>query len=149
MYKKYYDTWATHAATYGPRTALLYQVGGFFEIYDTENLTTGTTNANIREIAELCQLSLTQHEVGEPGEQKSRTLFGGFPEGALAKFEKILVQAGWTVVVVVQKKDKRGAVEDRVVDHISSPGCFVDGSVKERRLVGCVIESVGGPSALQ
>jgi DNA mismatch repair protein MutS len=146
MYQKYYEAWASHAATYGPRTALLYQVGGFFEIYDTENLTTGTTKANIREIAELCQLSLTQHEVGDSCEQ---TLFGGFPEGALSKFEKILVQAGWTVVVVVQMKDKKGAVQDRVVDHISSPGCFADGSVKERRLVGCVVESMGGPSALQ
>jgi len=149
MYKKYYDTWASYAATYGPRTALLYQVGGFFEIYDTENLTTGATKANIREIAELCQLSLTQHDIDESPDQKIRTLFGGFPEGALAKFEKILVHAGWTVVVVVQKKDKRGAVEDRVVDHISSPGCFTDGSVKERRLVGCVIEGAGGVAALQ
>ena len=145
MYRKYYDVWATHSATYGPRTALLYQVGGFFEIYDTENLTTGTTQANIREIADLCQLSLTQHDVGDG----VLTLFGGFPEGALGKFEKILVQAGWTVVVVVQKKGRTGAVEERVVDHISSPGCYTDSSVKERRLVGCVLESVGGPSALQ
>ena len=143
MYRKYYEVWATHAAKYGPRTALLYQVGGFFEIYDTENLTTGATQANIREIADLCQLSLTQHTV----EEGVQTLFGGFPEGALAKFEKILVAAGWTVVVVVQKKDKKGAVEDRVVDHISSPGCFSDGSVKERRLVGCVVESVSSPVA--
>jgi hypothetical protein len=93
MYRKYYEVWAAHSATYGPRTALLYQVGGFFEIYDTENLTTGTTQANIREIADLCQLSLTQHDVGDG----ILTLFGGFPEGALGKFEKILVQAGWTV----------------------------------------------------
>ena len=53
MYRKYYDVWAAHRDKYGPRTALLYQVGGFFELYDTENLTTGTTQANIREIAEL------------------------------------------------------------------------------------------------
>lgn len=147
MYRKYYEVWTTHAATYGPRTALLYQVGGFFEIYDTENLTTGTTQANIREIAELCQLSLTQHDVGGA----IQTLFGGFPEGALGKYERILVAAGWTVVVVVQKKGRTGSVEERVVDHISSPGCFTDSltAVRERRLVGCVLESVtGGPSAL-
>ena len=139
MYKKYYDVWATHSAKYGPRTALLYQVGGFFEIYDTENLTTGSTQANIREIADLCQLSLTQHDVGNG----LQTLFGGFPDYALSKFEKILVSAGWTAVVVVQKKGATGAVEDRVVDHISSPGCYVDaGGLKERRLVGCVLESL-------
>ena len=145
MYRKYYDVWSVHAATYGPRTALLYQVGGFFEIYDTENLTTGATQSNIREVAELCQLSLSQHVL----EDSTQTLFGGFPVDALPKFEKILVQAGWTVVVVVQRKGKTGAVEDRIVDHISSPGCFTDGSVKERRLVGCIVESGGGPTALQ
>ena len=145
MYRKYHEVWSVHATIYGPRTALLYQVGGFFEIYDTENLTTGTTQSNIREVAELCQLSLSQHVL----EDNTQTLFGGFPVDALPKFEKILVQAGWTVVVVVQRKGKSGAVEERIVDHISSPGCFTDGSVKERRLVGCIVESGGGPTALQ
>lgn len=146
MYRKYYDVWAAHRDKYGQRTALLYQVGGFFEIYDTENLTTGTTQANIREIAELCQLSLTVHPVEGSDAQ---TLFGGFPEHALGKFERILVQAGFTVVVVVQKKGKGGIVEDRIVDHISSPGCYVEG-VRDRRLVGCVLESLtDGPAALR
>lgn len=146
MYRKYHEVWSRHVAKYGPRTALLYQVGKFFEIYDTENLTTGATNCNIREIAEICQLSLTQHLTDDG---KSQTLFGGVPESALAKYEKILVQAGWTVVVVVQKKDNTGAVEERVVEHISSPGCYTDGP-KERRLVGCVLESLSdGPAALR
>lgn len=149
MYRKYHEVWSTHAAKYGAKTALLYQVGGFFEIYDTENLATGTTQANIREVAELCQLSLTQHMVDDAGSQL-QTLFGGFPVDAVGKFEKILVSAGWTVVVVVQRKGLTGAVEDRVVDHISSPGCYVDSSVKERRLVGCVLESMSdGPAALR
>ena len=147
MYQKYYKVWADHAAKYGPRTALLYQVGGFFELYDTENLTTGSTQANIRDIAELCQLSLTTHAV--EGSSDLQTLFGGFPEHALGKFERILVQAGYTVVVVVQKKGVGGAVEDRVVDHIASPGCYVEGA-RDRRLVGCLLESLSdGPAALQ
>lgn len=146
MYRKYHEVWSRHSAKYGSRTALLYQVGKFFEIYDTENLTTGATNCNIREIAEICQLSLTQHLTDDG---KSQTLFGGVPESALAKYEKILVQAGWTVVVVIQKKDNTGAVEERVVEHISSPGCYTDGP-KERRLVGCVLESLSdGPAALR
>jgi DNA mismatch repair protein MutS len=146
MYRKYHEVWSAHTAKYGPRTALLYQVGKFYEIYDTENLTTGATQCNIREIADICQLSLTQH-LSDDG--LSQTLFGGVPEVALAKYEKILVQAGWTVVVVVQKKDNTGAVEERVVEHISSPGCFVEG-VKERRLVGCILESMSdGPAALR
>lgn len=146
MYRKYYDVWMEHRAKYGSKVALLYQVGGFFEIYDTENLTTGTTQANIREIAELCQLSLSMHPIEGSDNQ---TLFGGFPEHSLGKFEKILVQAGFTVVVVVQKKGPTGAVEERIVDHIASPGCYVEGA-RERRLVGCILESLSdGVSALR
>ena len=141
MYRKYADAWRLYSEKYGPRTAVLYQVGGFFEIYDTENLTTGATEANIREIAELCQLSLTVHPV--VGDTAAQTLFGGFPEHSLAKFERILIQAGFTVVVIVQRKNAAGVVEERVVEHISSPGCYVDaGAVRERRLVGIVAESL-------
>ena len=58
MYRTYLTTWTSHSAKYGSKTALLYQVGGFYELYDVENLATGTTRANVREIAEVCQLSL-------------------------------------------------------------------------------------------
>jgi DNA mismatch repair protein MutS len=149
MYRTYLSTWESHAAKYGPRTALLYQVGGFYEIYDVENLTTGTTRANVREIAEICQLSLTAHAVDDD----TQTLFGGVPEGALGKYERILVGAGYTVVVVSQRKGSTGAVEERVVEHISSPGCYMEGAgggSKERRLVGCILESLtDGPAALR
>ena len=139
MFQKYQEVWSTHAATYGPKTALLYQVGGFFEIYDTENLITGTSRCNIRQIAELCQFSLSVHAL-EGGIEQS--LFGGCPEAALPKYERILVQAGYTVVVVTQRKSASGSVEDRVVDHISSPGCYLEGT-QERRLVGLLLETVG------
>jgi DNA mismatch repair protein MutS len=147
MYKKYAEAWQPHRDAYGPRTALLYQVGGFYELYDTENLTTGTTATNVREIAEICQLSLT----AKPVDATTQTLFGGFPVDALPKYERILVAAGWTVVIVEQRK-VGAKVEDRVVDHVSSPGCFDDGgsgATRERRLVGCVAETMGGPAALQ
>lgn len=139
MFQKYQEVWAAHAATYGSKTALLYQVGGFFEIYDTENLITGTSRCNIREIAELCQFSLSVHVLEGGTEQ---TLFGGCPESAVQKYERILVAAGYTVVVVVQRKSASGTVEDRVTDHISSPGCFLEGT-QERRLVGLLLETVG------
>lgn len=150
MYRTYLSAWEAQSAKYGPRTALLYQVGGFYEIYDVENLTTGTTRANVRDIAEICQLSLTTHSVDDD----TQTLFGGVPEGALGKYERILVGAGYTVVIVSQRKGASGAVEERVVEHISSPGCYVEGGGgsggKERRLVGCVLESLtDGPAALR
>jgi len=134
MYNKYYEVWTAYVKTYGPKTAVLYQVGGFFEIYDIENLTTGATRSNIRELADVCQFSLST----APISKDEQSLFGGFPEHALPKYEKILVGAGFTVVVVTQKKGASGSVESRTVDHISSPGCFVEN--KDRCLVGIVLE---------
>ena len=142
MNKKYAEAWKPQREAYGPRTALLYQVGGFYELYDTENLTTGTTECNVREVAEICQLSVTTKPAGA-----NQTLFGGFPVDALPKYERILVAAGWTVVIVEQRK-VGARVEERIVDHVSSPGCYDDGG-SERRLVGCVVETMGGPAALQ
>jgi len=142
MNAKYAEAWKPQRDAYGPRTALLYQVGGFYELYDTENLTTGSSECNVREVAEICQLTLRETPAGT-----TQTLFGGFPVDALPKYERILVAAGWTVVIVEQRKVGT-RVESRVVDHVSSPGCYDDGGT-ERRLVGCVAETMGGPAALQ
>ena len=138
MYNKYFEVWTSHVETYGPKTAVLYQVGGFFEIYDIENLTTGATRSNIRDIAEICQFSLSTTQISET----EQSLFGGMPEHALPKYEKILVSAGYTVVVYTQKKGGDGKVESRDISHISSPGCWTEGA-KERSLVGIVLESTG------
>ena len=141
MYMKYHDVWSKYSAMYGKQTAVFYQVGGFFEIYDTENLITGVTQSNVREVAKVCRLSLSIHAKDDGVTQ---TLFGGFPESALASFESVLVSANWTVVVIVQKKGKgkgKGKENEieRVVDHISSPG-FSNST--DKRLVGCIIQSV-------
>jgi len=134
MYNKYFDVWTTHVEKYGPKVAVLYQVGGFFEIYDIENLTTGVTRSNIRELADVCQLSVST----APVSKDEQSLFGGFPEHALAKYEKILVSAGFTVVVITQNKSITGSVESRTVEHISSPGLYIEN--KDRCLIGLVVE---------
>lgn len=150
MFKRYSDLWREYTAKYGSRTAILLLVGKFYELYDIEDLDTGKTQCNIREIADACQLSVIER----PGsDNHHQTLFGGVPEHALeSKYEHILIQAGFTVVIVAQHKDGSGSVKGRVVERISSPGCYLDpglGPAKDRFLVGLVVESRrGGPSAL-
>ena len=147
MFKRYQNLWLEYTTKYGPRTAILLLVGGFYELFDTEDLDTGKTTCNVREIAEVCQLSLVEKPHLDAGFQ---TLFGGVPEHALeSKFEPILIGAGFTVVVVIQHKDGTGRVKDRVVERISSPGCYLGSGSKDRFLVGLVAESrKGGPAAL-
>lgn len=122
MYSQYLAWYQGHLAKYGKTTAVLMQVGKFFEIYDRLNLETNSTQTNIREIADLCSLNLSESQ--DPNDANLLKLFGGFPEVSLPKFEKQLLDAGYTVVVVVQKKNSKGDVEERIVDHISSPGIY-------------------------
>jgi len=124
MFKQYLAWYHRERAKYGTNTAVLMQVGKFFEIYDRLNLTTNETQTNIREIADLCSLNLS--EARDPQDDNLLKLCGGFPEQSLPKFESQLVEAGYTVVVVIQVKNGASKVEERIIDHISSPGIFDD-----------------------
>ena len=120
MFKQYLAWYQGHKAKYGKNTAVLMQVGKFFEIYDRLNLITNQTYTNIREIADLCSLNLSESAESDT----VLKLCGGFPEQSLPKFERQLLDSGFTVVVIVQRKNSRGDVEERAVERISSPGIY-------------------------
>lgn len=140
LYFQHYDT---YVAKYGPRTAILLQVGKFYEVYDTIDLRTGASRANAIAVVEACEVAIDPKPTDDP--LRSR-VFWGFPEASLAKFERMLVAKGYTVVVIAQKKDGTGDVIERTVDHISSPGTFwdVEGGLAVRKdeqiLLGIYIE---------
>jgi DNA mismatch repair protein MutS len=147
MFRLYSNLFNEHAAKYGSLTAIFLQVGGFYELYDIESLATGESVCNVREIAKLCNFSISRHNQVYLNWRDCRNMFGGFPIDSLARYERLLVNAGWTVVVAKQGEKKiTGSKEklERTVDHISSPGCFIseeDGG-NQRQLVGCIVESL-------
>ena len=121
LYFKHFDE---HVAKSGPKTAILLQVGVFFEVYDSVDKETGQARTNVQTLAELCGCTVEP----KPSTDSTKTrLFWGFPDYTLPKFERILVAAGYTVVVFIQNKDATGVVESRTLDHIASPGTFWDG----------------------
>lgn len=120
MFTQYLAWYQRYRTKYGTNTAVLMQVGKFFEIYDRLDLSKNTTHTNIREIADLCSLNLSEGVVDE----NTMKLCGGFPEQSLPKFERQLLDSGYTVVIIVQKKNANGEVEERTVERISSPGIY-------------------------
>jgi DNA mismatch repair protein MutS len=140
LYFQHYDA---YVAKYGPRTAILLQVGKFYEVYDSIDMRTGVSRANAIAVVEACEVAIDPKPTEDP--LRSR-VFWGFPEASLAKFERMLVAKGYTVVVIAQKKDGTGDVIERVVDHISSPGTFwdIEGGLAVRKdeqiLLGIYIE---------
>ena len=131
----YFRLYREHAAT-AKQVAILLLVGKFYEMYDSITGTTCVTN--VRAAAEACGCAAEP----KPGTQR---IFWGFPEQSLAKFERMLVAAGYTVAVYTQTKDGSGAVTARPLDHISSPGTYLDPeervtSQNDRHLLGLCME---------
>lgn len=123
MESAYFAHYDEQCAKSGVKTAILFQVGVFFELYDYVDKVTGSARANVATIAELCGCAVEPRVSGDPSKHR---LFWGFPEHSLPKFERILIAAGYTVRVIVQNKDATGEVTSRTIDHVSSPGTFWD-----------------------
>ena len=124
MYKEYIELYKTYTQKYGPKTAIFLMVGSFYELYDIQNIETGETECNVKEIVDYLgiQLSTKKGDFSEGCDG----LFAGFPDYVLHKWAGRLTSAGWTVVIVDQIKDTRGKVKERKVARILSPSTHIE-----------------------
>jgi len=124
MYKEYIELYKTYTQKYGNKTAIFLMVGSFYELYDIQNIETGETECNIKEIVDYLgiQLSTKKGDFAEGCDG----LFAGFPDYVLHKWAGRLTSAGWTVVIVDQIKDMRGKVKERKVSRILSPSTHIE-----------------------
>jgi DNA mismatch repair protein MutS len=124
MYQEYIELYKTYTQKYGPKTAIFLMVGSFYELYDIQNIETGETECNVKEIVDYLgiQLSTKKGDFSEGCDG----LFAGFPDYVLHKWAGRLTSAGWTVVIVDQIKDMRGKVKERKVARILSPSTHIE-----------------------
>jgi DNA mismatch repair protein MutS len=148
MEELYINSFSEYTQKYGPKTAILLQVGKFYEMYDSINVETGQCRANVRELVELCGGAPDPKSTDDP---KTNRLFWGFPEHSLPKYERILINAGFTVVVINQDRDRLGEVSGRSVGYVSSPGTYMDPECanvqtqgEDRNIVGILVEPFTG-----
>jgi DNA mismatch repair protein MutS len=123
MFQEYLELYKTYTQKYGPKTAIFLMVGSFYELYELQNVETGETKTNVKELVDFlgCQVSIKK-EV-EPGYDG---LVAGFPDYVIHKWAGRLTAAGWTVVIVDQIKDMRGKVKERKVSRILSPSTHIE-----------------------
>lgn len=141
--KQYKPVWDTYVAKYGAKTVVLLHVGGFFELYDKENCETGVTDCNLLDVNKVCQFTIRRNRVLWDDGKEVDTLFCGFPLISIERYERMLVAAGWTVVVVEQQTNTKGDVVGRATTRVLSPGCFVEEDGPSRQVVGCILEGIG------
>ena len=138
MELQYFKQYDDHVSRFGAKTAILIEVGKFFEMYDYVHISSGKSRTNVQILAELCGCSVEPRTSSDP---EYHRLFWGFPVMSLQKYERILVNAGYTVVVLVQCKDALGEITtmERKLDHISSPGTFMENGLVVRREEQCLL----------
>jgi len=124
MFKEYIELYKTYTQKYGSKTAIFLMVGSFYELYDIQNIETGETECNIREIVDYLGIQLSTKKGEFP--DNCDGLFAGFPDYVLHKWAGRLTSAGWTVVIVDQIKDMRGKVKERKVSRILSPSTHIE-----------------------
>lgn len=124
MYQEYIELYQTYSKKYGAKTAIFMMVGSFYELYDIQDVETGETQANVREIVDYLGIQLSNKK-GDVGQGKDG-LFAGFPDYVMHKWAGRLTATGWTVVIVDQVKDARGKVKERKVARILSPSTHME-----------------------
>jgi DNA mismatch repair protein MutS len=129
MYDIYKKAYLHHTVKYGADTAIFYQVGKFYEMYDWLDKSTGLPQTSMQRAVEVLGIQLSPKK-GE-GPQGADALFSGVPEQSLHKYATLLTKAGWTVVIYDQVKDTKGTVTSRTVARILSPGTHIESAQQE------------------
>lgn len=142
LIEKYVALYHGYKNKYGANTAIFMLVGSFYELYDILDLKTREPQTSAKQAVERMGITLTVKKGNGP--KGADTLFAGFPEAQLHKFGNLLTRENWTVIVVDQKKNAKGAVEDREVVRILSPGTHTEASTADALYVGGLWLEAGG-----
>jgi DNA mismatch repair protein MutS len=108
---------------YGENTILLMQVGAFFEMYGTKmEASLIYKGSRIEDICRICELNISDKKIQV---QNENVYMAGFRDYSLDKYLQRIMDAGYTAVVYVQKKDSEGKVS-RELYNVVSPGTYIN-----------------------
>ena len=108
---------------YGENTVVLMQVGGFYEIYAVVNETTNV-GADIYQLADILGIQVARRNKNIPEIDYNNFLMAGWNTFALPKFQKILLNHNYTIVLVNHITEPPNV--ERAITDIISPGTVID-----------------------
>jgi DNA mismatch repair protein MutS len=114
---------------YGKKTLVLMQVGSFYECYGIiKNKDDNWKGPNLSQISEILNIVCTRKDksVSEISEKNPYML--GFPLVATNKFINILMENGYTIIIIDQVTPP--PKPKREVTNIYSPGTYIEGQQK-------------------
>lgn len=119
IYDDYIQYTIQYQDKYGAKTVVFMQVGDFFELYAVQN-ETEQAGADIYRVAELCNIQVSRKNKSILENSRQNPLMAGFPIATISKFIQIMVQNGYTCVLIRQTTPPPNP--KREVTEIISPG---------------------------
>lgn len=110
-----------HVKLYGTKTIVFMMVGGFYEAYSTDEL-----GPDLTKISEITNLVKTKKDKTIQNVSKKNPYMMGFNITALDKFMKILIDNGYTVVIIDQVTPP--PKPKRAITGIYSAGTYINAS---------------------
>lgn len=98
LYDDYAEYTQTYKKLYGENTFVLIEVGSFLEFYDCDK----RLGADVPRVCGLLNIQMTRKNKSIKDISRSNPWFAGIPRSAANKYIPILVEAGMTVVFVMQ-----------------------------------------------
>lgn len=111
---------------YGTKTIVLMQVGSFYECYSTE-----TRGPNLFELSDLLNIICTRKDKSVPKIDEKNPYMLGFNCAATNKFLKLLIDNGYTTVMIDQISPPPNV--KREVTNIFSPSTYIDNITTENK----------------
>lgn len=110
---------------YGDKTIVLMQVGSFFELYSI----TDDTDSEIYKITDICNITISKKNKSVVEVNTHNPLMAGFPLYTIAKYQNILLQNNYTIVMIEQVTEPPNP--ERKVTEIMSPGMNINSDTKK------------------
>ncbi len=121
---------------YGRYTLILMMVGSFYELYSTKNDANGE-GPDLQEVSQLLNIICTRKDKKNPIIDTKNPYMIGFPLISSNKFINILIDNGYTLVIIDQVTPPPNP--KRQVTHIYSPGTCINNLQKpDYNFVSCI-----------
>jgi len=121
--KEYINYHDENITKYGENTVVLMQVGGFYEMYAVINESI-TIGADIYKLADILGIQVARRNKSIQEISCDNFLMAGWNTFALPKFQKILLNHNYTIVIVNQITEPPNP--ERAITDIISPGTVID-----------------------
>lgn len=114
------------------KTLVLMQVGSFFEAYSTN-----TEGPSLQNVSELLNIICTRKDKSVNEINNKNPYMLGFPIVAFSKYINVLIEAGYTIILVEQVTPPPNP--KREITNIYSPGTYINGPQKiDYNFISCI-----------